>query len=93
MSYVFLIQPDAGFARSDLQQFLEPRGIDTRTVWTGNAARQPMLRGVPFRQPAGGLPNADAVMERGMLVPMGHGLSDDDVAYVCDGIEAFLRPR
>ncbi len=93
LSYVFLIQPDAGFARSDVQQFLEPRGIDTRTVWTGNAARQPMLRGVPFRQPAGGLPNADAVMERGMLVPMGHGLSDDDVAYVCDGIEAFVRQR
>jgi len=93
LSYVFLIQPDAGFGRSDLQQFLEPRGIDTRTVWTGNAARQPMMQGVPFRQPAGGLPNADAVMERGMLVPMGHALSDDDVAYVCDNIEAFLEER
>jgi CDP-6-deoxy-D-xylo-4-hexulose-3-dehydrase len=93
LSYVFLIQPDAGFARSDLQQFLEPRGIDTRTVWTGNATRQPMMRGVPSRQPDPGLPNADAVMERGMLVPMGHGLSDDDVAYVCDGIAAFLRER
>ncbi len=93
LSYVFLIQPDAGFARSDLQQFLEPRGIDTRTVWTGNATRQPMMRGVPSRQPDAGLPNADAVMERGMLVPMGHGLSDDDVAYVCDGIAAFLRER
>jgi len=91
LSYVFLIGPDAGFERADLQQFLEPRGIDTRTVWTGNATRQPMLRGVPFRQPEGGLPNADAVMERGMLVPMGHGLSDDDVAYVCDGIAAFFR--
>lgn len=52
-----------------------------------------MMRGVPFRQPEGGLPNADAVMERGMLVPMGHALSDDDVAYVCDNIEAFLRER
>ena len=90
LSYVFLIQPDAGFGRSELQQFLEPRGIDTRTVWTGNATRQPMMSGVSFRQPDGGLPHADAVMERGMLVPMGHSLSDDDVAYVCDGIEAFL---
>jgi CDP-4-dehydro-6-deoxyglucose reductase, E1 len=93
LSYVFLIQPDAGFGRSDLQQFLEPRGIDTRTVWTGNATRQPMMNGVTFRQPDGGLPNADAVMERGMLVPMGHSLSDDDVAYVCDGIEAFLLEK
>ncbi|MGZ4688177.1 MAG: DegT/DnrJ/EryC1/StrS family aminotransferase [Acidimicrobiia bacterium] len=93
LSYVFLIQPDAGFERSDLQQFLEPRGIDTRTVWTGNATRQPMMKDVAFRQPERGLPNADAVMERGMLVPMGHGLSDDDIAYVCDHIGEFLRAR
>jgi CDP-6-deoxy-D-xylo-4-hexulose-3-dehydrase len=93
LSYVFLVAEGAGFGRSDLQQFLEPRGIDTRTVWTGNAVRQPMMRGAPFRQPEGGLPHADGVMERGILVPMGHALGDDDVAYVCDGIEAFLRER
>jgi CDP-6-deoxy-D-xylo-4-hexulose-3-dehydrase len=93
LSYVFLVAEGAGFGRSDLQQFLEPRGIDTRTVWTGNATRQPMMQGVPSRQPEAGLPHADGVMERGILVPMGHALGDDDVAYVCDGIEAFLRER
>jgi CDP-4-dehydro-6-deoxyglucose reductase, E1 len=91
LSFVFLIHPDAGFERADVQQFLEARGIDTRTVWTGNAARQPMMRGVEFRQPERGLPNADAVMERGMLVPMNHGLGDDDLQYVCDAIEAFTN--
>jgi CDP-6-deoxy-D-xylo-4-hexulose-3-dehydrase len=90
LSYVFVVQPDAGFGRSDLQAYLEAEGVETRTVWTGNAARQPMMRGVRFRQPDAGLPNADAVMERGMLVPMNHALSDDDVAFVCDRIEAFL---
>ena len=90
LSFVFLIRPDAGFDRADMQQFLEERGIDTRTVWTGNAVRQPMMRGVEFRQPEAGLPNADAVMERGMLVPMNHGLGDDDLQYVCDAIEAFV---
>jgi CDP-6-deoxy-D-xylo-4-hexulose-3-dehydrase len=49
-----------------------------------------MMRDVPFRQPDAGLPNADAVMERGMLVPMNHALTDDDIAFVCDRIEAFL---
>lgn len=93
LSYVFLVAAGAGFGRSDLQQFLEPRGIDTRTVWTGNAVRQPMMGGVAFRAPEGGLPHADGVMERGILVPMGHALDDDDVAYVCDGIEAFLQER
>jgi CDP-6-deoxy-D-xylo-4-hexulose-3-dehydrase len=93
LAYVFLVRPDAGFGRSDLQRYLEQRGVDTRTVWTGNAVRQPMMRGRPFRQPAGGLPNADAVMERGMLLPMGHALGDDEVGYVCDSIEAFLHER
>ncbi|MDQ1379622.1 MAG: CDP-4-dehydro-6-deoxyglucose reductase [Actinomycetota bacterium] len=90
LSYVFLVRADAGFTRADLQAFLEQEGIETRTVWTGNAVRQPMMRGVSFRQPAAGLPNADAVMERGMLVPMNHALTDDDIAFVCDRIEAFL---
>jgi len=90
LSFVFLVRPDAGFTRSDLQAFLEGEGVDTRTVWTGNATRQPMMRGVRFRQPEAGLPNADAVMERGMLVPMSHALSDEDVLFVCDRIEAFL---
>lgn len=93
LSFVFLLQPDAGFTRGDLQVALEAVGVDTRTVWTGNAARQPMMQGVPFRVPASGLPNADAVMERGMLVPMSHALEDDDIAYVCDQIEAFVTSR
>jgi CDP-6-deoxy-D-xylo-4-hexulose-3-dehydrase len=93
LSFPFLVAPDAGFGRSDLQQFLEARGVDTRTVWTGNAVRQPLMRGVPHRAPEGGLPRADAVMERGMLVPMSHALSDDDIGFVCEQIEAFVATR
>ena len=61
--------PDAGFERADLQQFLDGRGIDTRTIWTGNVTRQPMLGGVEVRLPPGGLPESDAVMDRGVLLP------------------------
>jgi CDP-6-deoxy-D-xylo-4-hexulose-3-dehydrase len=93
LSFTFVIREDAGFGRADLQHHLERQGIDTRTVWTGNATRQPMMRKMSYRQPPGGLPNADAVMERGMLVPMGHGLSEDDVEWVCGHIEAFLEAR
>jgi CDP-6-deoxy-D-xylo-4-hexulose-3-dehydrase len=93
LSFTFLIREDAGFGRHDLQHHLERQGIDTRTVWTGNAVRQPFMQKMGFRQPAGGLPNADAVMERGMLVPMGHGLSEDDVDWVCGHIEEFVAAR
>jgi CDP-4-dehydro-6-deoxyglucose reductase, E1 len=91
LSYCFQVRPDAGFSRADLQAGLSVRGIDTRTVWTGNAARQPMMKGVAFRQPEGGLPNADAVMQYGVLLSCSHSLSDDDIRFVCSQIDDFLE--
>ena len=45
---------------------------------------------VPHRVPAGGLPNADRVMEQGLVLPSNHGLNDDDIDYIWDSAEAFL---
>ena len=61
LCYPVLVRPEAPFGRADLQEYLEGRGIDTRTIWTGNITRQPMMKGVEFRLPASGLPNADRV--------------------------------
>jgi len=93
LGYPVLIDPDAGFGRPALQQFLDGRGIDTRTIWTGNVARQPMLRGRALRCPAGGLPNADAVMERGVLLPLSHAISDPTLDVVLDSLDEFLESR
>ncbi|MCY3577221.1 MAG: DegT/DnrJ/EryC1/StrS family aminotransferase [bacterium] len=90
LCYPLTIAPDAGFARADLQAHLDGNGVDTRTVWTGNATRQPFMSGVDFRQPEGGLPNADAIMERGVVLPMNHSLDDEDIGYVIGLIETFL---
>ena len=90
LCYPLTIAPDAGFVRADLQAHLDGNGVDTRTVWTGNAARQPFMAGVDYRQPPGGLPNADAIMERGVVLPMNHSLDDEDIGYVISLIETFL---
>ena len=82
LGYPLMIEPDAGFERADLQEFLDGRGIDTRTIWTGNVTRQPMLGGVEVRVPPDGLPNADAVMERGVLLPLSHAIDDDTLDVV-----------
>ena len=93
LGYPFLIAEDAGFARPALQQHLDAHGIDTRTVWTGNAARQPMLRGRPLRLPPDGLPNADAVMARGVLLPLSHAISDESLDHVLATLDGFLGSR
>ena len=90
LGYPLMIDPDAGFERADLQVFLDGRGIDTRTIWTGNVTRQPMLGGVEVRVPPDGLPNADAVMERGVLLPLSHALDDDTLDFVTAQVAEFL---
>ena len=77
--FPFVIRPDAGIRPADLQRWMESHGIDTRMVWTGNATRQPAFRSTTFRTPEAGLPNADQVMEWGLILPGSHSLSDDDV--------------
>ena len=88
--FPFLIRPDSSIRRSELQQHLESRGIDTRMVWTGNALRQPAFTGIAHRAPAEGLPNADAVMEQGLILPANHALSLDDMDYIWETVTDFL---
>ncbi len=93
LGYPLMIQPDAGFERADLQAFLDARGIDTRTIWTGNVTRQPMLGGVELRVPRDGLPHSDAVMERGVLLPLSHALDDATLDFVTAQVEEFFGRR
>jgi CDP-6-deoxy-D-xylo-4-hexulose-3-dehydrase len=78
------IRPGSGVRRGELQQWMEGRGVDTRMVWSGNILRQPAFRKIAHRAPPGGLPNADRVMETGLILPCNHAWTDDDVDYVCE---------
>jgi CDP-6-deoxy-D-xylo-4-hexulose-3-dehydrase len=88
-----IIKAEGGIRRSELQQWMEAHGVDTRMVWTGNATRQPAFRDKPHRQPAGGLPNADRVMEWGIVLPNNHSMSDEDCAYIGECLEGFLTEK
>lgn len=91
--FPLLINAEAGIRRADLQQWMERHGVDTRMVWTGNVTRQPAFRRVPQRVPPGGLPNADRVMEWGLILPNSHALGDDDCHYIGACLEAFVAER
>jgi CDP-4-dehydro-6-deoxyglucose reductase, E1 len=93
LCYPITIREGAGIARADVQQFLDARGIDTRTVWTGNATRQPMLRGTTWKAPAEGLPHADRIMEAGFVLPCNHGMDDRAVGFVTGTLAELLDGR
>jgi CDP-6-deoxy-D-xylo-4-hexulose-3-dehydrase len=93
LGYPLTIRESAGFARADLQAYLEEGEVDTRTIWSGNVSRQPMLRGTSYRLPGDGLPRSDAIMARGVLLPLSHALADEHVDYICECVGSFVRER
>jgi dTDP-4-amino-4,6-dideoxygalactose transaminase len=88
--FPILIRPESGVRRAEFQQHMESHGVDTRMVWTGNVLRQPAFARVAHRAAPGGYPNADRVMAQGLVLPCHHGLTDDDVDYICATADAFL---
>ena len=92
--FATILRPGSGLSRGGFQQHMEQNGVDTRMVWTGNVARQPAFKAVPMRVGEGGLPNADRVMEWGVILPMNHALEDEHMHYIGDCIDAFVKePR
>jgi CDP-6-deoxy-D-xylo-4-hexulose-3-dehydrase len=71
--------------RYELLKFLEDNNIQTRVTFAGNITRHPI-----YRQYLQEFPNADAIMKNGFLLGAHHGMSIEDVDYVCDKIKEFI---
>lgn len=90
LQYPLLLEPAAGFTRSQFQEYLENRGIDVRGLFSGNVTRQPIMKDLRFRVPETGFPNADHVTRHGVLISNGHGLTEDMIAHMHDTVAEFL---
>ena len=91
LAYPILIDEEANFKRKDFQIFLEKRDIQTRVVFTGNIIRQPMMKNVKYKTNKDGYPNSDAVMERGVLLPLHHGMTNEMFNRLHLTIEEFIQ--
>ena len=91
LAFPVLISASAPFSRKQFQIYLEERNIQTRVCFTGNILRQPMMRNIGKRVASDGCPNADAVMERGVLLPLHHGMTDEMFERLHDVIQSFLK--
>ena len=89
--FPIMVKPESGVRRSLFQQHMEAAGVDTRMVWTGNVTRQPAFKDVPHRVGPGGLPNADRVMETGLILPCNHAIDDEGIEYMCHTVDQFFN--
>lgn len=72
--------------RLELLNFLEDNNIQTRVTFAGNVTRHPV-----YREYLQDFKNADIVMKNGFLLGAHHGMTIEDVDYVCDKIKEFFN--
>ena len=91
--YPVQLRPELGWSRRELQVHLEDAGIFTRVIFSGNIMRQPMMRGVRYRGDPDDCPNADQIMEHGLMLPCHPTMTDEDSAYLYQALEDFIAAR
>jgi CDP-6-deoxy-D-xylo-4-hexulose-3-dehydrase len=72
--------------RYELLHFLEDNNIQTRVTFAGNVTRHPIYR--EYLQP---FHNSDVIMKNGFLLGAHHGMTIEDVDYVCGKIKEFFN--
>ncbi|MBL6928775.1 MAG: DegT/DnrJ/EryC1/StrS family aminotransferase [Rhodospirillales bacterium] len=86
-----IVRSDAPFSRRELQVYFESNDIQTRTVFTGNILRQPGFANIEHRADPAGYPNADRVMEGGILLGCHQGMDQRQVEYMFDVFKSFAQ--
>jgi CDP-4-dehydro-6-deoxyglucose reductase, E1 len=72
--------------RFELLNFLEENNVQTRVTFAGNVTRHPV-----YREYLQEFTNSDIIMKNGFLLGAHHGMTIEDVDYVCDKIKEFFK--
>ena len=76
--------------RQKLQIFLEKKGIQTRTIFTGNILRQPIMKTRKYKKVKNAEINSNNVMKNGILIGCHHGLRIKDLEYIKKNFLNFI---
>ena len=90
LAYPVIIKKNSKIKRKDLQIFLEKKGIQTRTIFTGNILRQPIMKNINFKKIRNSEQNANYIMENGMLIGCHHGLKKKELDFIILTFKKFI---
>jgi len=89
--YSILIEDEFGMSRDNLMKKLEEKGIETRTFFI------PMHQQLVFQKmgmfKGDSYPVAEELSRKGMYLPSGSGLKEEEIEYICNAIKSTLKER
>ena len=88
LAFPLVIKKNKIFNRKELQIYLEKNNIQTRTIFTGNILKQPIMKNKIYKFHKNCNYVANDVMKNGILIGCHQGMSLSDVNFIC---EKFLK--
>jgi CDP-6-deoxy-D-xylo-4-hexulose-3-dehydrase len=87
------VRPELSWSRRSLQEHLEAHGVVTRTIFSGNITRQPMMRQVEYRSAPEGYPVADQIMMNGVCLPCHPTMTHEDCTYLYGVLDKWVAEQ
>lgn len=84
-----IIQEEASFTRTELTDYLEKRGIETRTLFASMPTQCPGFAYLGYK--LGQFPNAEYVGKQGIHIGVHQDLGVEEMGYVLETIQQFLE--
>jgi CDP-6-deoxy-D-xylo-4-hexulose-3-dehydrase len=91
LAFPLTIKKNKKFNRRDMQIYFEKNNIQTRTIFTGNILRQPIMKNFKYKSIKNSSLISDNVMENGILLGCHHGMKLNDLKHMCKIFINFLK--
>ncbi len=91
LAFPLVIRENNKFNRKQMQIFYEKNNIQTRTIFTGNILRQPIMNNLKYKAHKKTASVANDVMKNGILLGCHQGMKITELNYMCKTFEQFAK--
>ena len=91
LAFPLVIIKNKFFNRKKLQIFFEKNNIQTRTIFTGNILKQPVMKNKIYKKHKNCNEVANDVMKNGILLGCHQGMVKSDLKYITNVFKKFLK--
>ena len=91
LAFPLVIKENKLFNRKKMQIFFEKNNIQTRTIFTGNILKQPVMKNRFFKKHPKCDKVANDVMKNGILLGCHQGMNKSELDYICKTFKKFIK--
>ena len=91
LAFPLVIKTNKKFNRRQMQIFYEENNVQTRTIFTGNILKQPIMKNLKYKKHNKTAPVANDVMKNGILLGCHQGLTHKELKYICSTFKKFAK--